>query len=134
MDIKTYLNQIFEAEKKIRFKSNRLIELKENATDVSAKPLGGDYVKSDKVNNKLGVTIEKYIDLEKEIDLLIKFKDCTEREIYEHISSLESIDEQMVLNYRYLNMMQFKEISNAMCYSLSHIYRLHRQAIDNLVI
>ena len=50
------------------------------------------------------------------------------------IEKLDSLDHQMVLNYRYVLDMPWVDIPKLMHYSISSVYRLHREALIELRI
>lgn len=53
------------------------------------------------------------------------------RDISDKIECMESEDEKDVLMYRYIKLMKWEDICMKMDYSLQHIHRIHKKALEN---
>ena len=111
MTAKEYLKQLDKLDMLIK---NKLIErqqLRDMAYSVTAQ-MGGERVQSSGNQQKMAGAIEKYIDIEKEIDVLIdRFVD-TKREICTTIEQLDAV-EYDVLHMRYIQKKSYYEIAEA---------------------
>ena len=124
-----YLGEAHRLREYIMIKEEQLASLREAAERIS--PRSGQF----------GVRVSGYHGSGKE-DMLCKAMDLEEelvRDIGQMIetmrrvkSAVEAVEDKtmrMVLELRYLNFKTWEEISETMCYSERHIYRLHAQAL-----
>ena len=78
--------------------------------------------------------IIKIIDLESEINQdmiqLVELK----KDIIGRIKAVESTELQTVLELRYLSYMRWEEIAIELGYGIDNIFRLHRNALDEITI
>lgn len=75
--------------------------------------------------------IERAIDAEREVDAMVDELVDKKREAQVALSNMAKHEERMVLESRYLNGKEWKDIAKAMDYSEAHVYRLHNDAIVN---
>lgn len=133
MNAKEYLSQAFHIDQRINSKLEQVMKLRETSTKATATL--SDMPRSDTPNvHRLEDTICKIIDLENEInhdiDKLVDLK----REARDVISQLSDPDQQLILEMRYLSYKSWTQIMEELDYSETSIYRLHGQALKNLVI
>lgn len=78
--------------------------------------------------------IIKIIDLESEINQdmiqLVELK----KDIIGRIKAVESTELQTVLELRYLSYMRWEEIAIELGYGIDNVFRLHRNALDEIEI
>ena len=76
----------------------------------------------------------KIIDLESEINQdmiqLVELK----KDIIGRIKAVESTELQTVLDLRYLSYMRWEEIAIELGYGIDNVFRLHRNALDEIKI
>ena len=78
--------------------------------------------------------IIKIIDLENEINQdmmkLVELK----KDIIRRINAVESAELQTILELRYLSYMRWEEIAIELGYGIDNVFRLHRNALDEITI
>jgi len=129
MGAKEYLSQAIWLDQMIDSKLEQLTTLKSLAMKVTSsftkeKICGGNIEKS-----KMESTIVKVIDLENEInadiDRLIELK----RDIQDTINKMDDINQQLLLELRYLSGKGWDEIAATMGYDPRTVYRIHGKAL-----
>ena len=133
MDAKEYLGQAYRIDHRINSKVEQISALHDLATRANAV-LGSEPVSGSRDPQRLQETICKMMDLEKElnddIDGLVDLK----REIMGVIRGVENKEHQTLLEMRYLSFMTWERIAVDMDYSIQHIHRLHRQALEKISV
>ncbi len=130
---KKYLSQAFGLNQRIESKLGQIEELHELATKATVT-----YSDMPKNPNHGGSRMEdaiiKIIDLESEINRdmiqLVELK----KDIIDRIKAVESTELQTVLELRYLSYMRWEEIAIELGYGIDNIFRLHRNALDEIKI
>ena len=78
--------------------------------------------------------IIKIIDLENEINQdmmkLVELK----KDVIRRIKAVESAELQTILELRYLSYMRWEEIAIELGYGIDNVFRLHRNALDEITI
>ena len=85
-------------------------------------------VSSDK--DKLGSTVTKIVDLEKDTDRLVDEFMRKRNHIISQIDSMENTDYYHVLSMRYVNQNTFEEIAQATNWSIRKIFTTHGRALQ----
>ena len=133
MDAKEYLGQAYRIDRRIRSKIEQISALHDLATKATSA-LGSDPVSGTRDPHRLQETIGKMMDLEEElnrdIDALVDLK----REIMGAIKKVENTEHQTLLEMRYLSFMTWERIADDLDYSIQHIHRLHRQALEKISV
>ena len=84
--------------------------------------------------SKMEDAIIKIIDLENEINQdmmkLVELK----KDIIRRIKAVESAELQTILELRYLSYMRWEEIAIELGYGIDNVFRLHRNALDEITI
>ena len=130
---KKYLSQAFGLNQRIESKLGQIEELHDLATKATVT-----YSDMPKNLNRSGSRLEdcicKIIDLESEINQdmiqLVELK----KDIIGRIKSVESTELQTVLELRYLSYMRWEEIAIELGYGIDNVFRLHRNALDEIKI
>ena len=127
MTAKEYLKRYRTVNQYIDCKLEEIAQLRALATRISpAERSDRDGNTSDKV----GKTVAKIVDLEREVDRQIDELVEMRKEIEETISMIEDIDIRTVLEYRYINGFSWRRIAYTMHYSEDHVTcYLHRKAL-----
>ena len=133
MSPKEYLSQAMYIDQRIDSKLQQVATLRESAAKVTATLT--DMPRSASPNPQaMENTIVKIIDLENEInrdvDRLVDLK----AEVKRVISWLSSPDQQLVLELRYLCFKPWSEIMEALGISETSVYRVHGEALKNIVV
>ena len=130
---KKYLSQAFGLNQRIESKLGQIEELHDLATkatvtysDMPRNPNNG--------HSRLEDAVIKIIELETEIN-----KDMVElvelkKDIIRRIKAVESTELQTVLELRYLSYMRWEEIAIELGYGIDNVFRLHRNALDEIKI
>lgn len=132
---KRYLRQAYKLNEQIREKQDRLAELKEMSCSVGAI----DYSK-DKVQGGSGTNapfenqVIQVVDLEKEIEQDILKLIHLQSEIMTAIDAVPDVNCALLLDKRYVLRKPWKQIADEMHYSMTHIKRIHRKALELFVI
>lgn len=135
MNKKDYLRQAYLLDKRIKADLGEVESLRELAASTSSPRLDIDKVQTSRMNEAPFVkALIKVMDLEAKINAEIMLFISLKEQILEVISKLESVDEQMVLRYRYLKSMTWEEIGKELHASRMTIIRWHGNALDHLVL
>ena len=130
---KKYLSQAFGLNQRIESKLGQIEDLHDLATKATVT-----YSDMPKNPNRGGSRMEdaiiKIIDLESEINQdmiqLVELK----KNIIGRIKAVESTEFQTVLELRYLSYMRWEEIAIELGYGIDNVFRLHRNAVDEIRI
>ena len=130
---KKYLSQAFGLNQRIESKLGQIEELHDLAT--KATVTYSDMPKNpNRGHSRMEDCICKIIDLESEINQdmiqLVELK----KDIIGRIKSVESTELQTVLELRYLSYMRWEEIAIELGYGIDNVFRLHRNALDEIKI
>lgn len=133
VNAKQYLKQAYKLNELIESDKEELETLRSLSESISGD-MTQERVQTSASNDKIANIISKIVDLENEIhdeiEQLIKLK----KEIRDVINKLDSVNEKLVLKYRYLMFFQWEEICDKMNYSLRQIHRIHDSALDNIEV
>jgi len=131
MTAKEYLSQTVVINHRIDSKLEQAVELRNLAMKVTIS-FGEDRVQSTKKQSPMEDIMVKLIDLEEEvnadIDELIRLK----AEILETISGVEDINQQVILEKRYIAGKTWEDIARETGYDRSTIYRNHGKALKEI--
>ena len=130
---KKYLKKVKYLDDGINAKLEQLQDLKQLITAVNGISYN-EKVQTSKQGDAAFKVVDKIIDLENEInndiDELVNLK----TDITHCIDCIDEPEYRLVLTLRYINLHQWDYIADYMNYSLSHIYRVHKQALSKLII
>ena len=117
-----------------------VIEYREEqqSSGTGGNPVSLTYSDMPKSPNRDGSRMEdaiiKIIDLENEINQdmmkLVELK----KDIIRRIKAVESAELQTILELRYLSYMRWEEIAIELGYGIDNVFRLHRNALDEITI
>lgn len=128
MGAKEYLRQIQLLDIKINQRLQELNQLRESAISLSS-PKNGEIVQTSKENHSMHA-VDKYVDLEKEINKMIDDMTDLRHEIIEKIQGLSNGKYINVLHKRYVECKSFELIAVEMNYACRHVHRLHGYALE----
>lgn len=133
MTAKEYLSQAYRLDNRINSKIDQLASLNELAAKCTGS-ISGMPRNPNQDGSTMADTIAKIIDLQTEInndiDRLVDLK----RELVKAIKTVVNIDCQLLLEGRYLCYKSWEEIAVELGYDIRHVYRLHHQALSEVVI
>jgi DNA-directed RNA polymerase specialized sigma subunit len=129
MNAKEYLSQAIWLDQMIDSKLEQLATLKSLAMKVTSsftkeKICGGNVEKS-----KMESTMVKVIDLENEINADIDRLVDLKKDIQDTINMMDDINQQLLLELRYLSGKGWDEIAASMGYDPRTVYRIHGKAL-----
>jgi len=129
MNAKEYLSQAIWLDQMIDSKLEQLATLKSLAMKVTSsftkeKICGGNIEKS-----KMESTMVKVIDLENEINADIDRLVDLKKDIQDTINMMDDINQQLLLELRYLSRKGWDEIAASMGYDPRTVYRIHGKAL-----
>lgn len=133
MTAKAYLSQSLRLNQRINSKLEQIQSLRELATKCT--PFLTGMPKSPNQDGSLMAdTVLKIIDLEKElqkdIDRLVDLK----KEIMAVVKAVVNMECQTLLEQRYLCFKSWEQIAGDMGYNVRHVYRLHDEALQKVVV
>jgi len=129
MTAKQYLRQAYRLQVKIDIDKELVEHLRARTESPPTINYGSDKVQISGVNDRLGETIAKIVDLESlildEVNRLIDLK----REIWDRINAMPDDDLRLVLQMRYINLKKWEQIAIDMGCTYQWAHTLHRRAI-----
>lgn len=124
-----HLNELINSHIK-ELEQLRLILTSVPSIDFSKEKVQGGKLPGDKISN----IIAKIVDLEKQIkDEIDRFVDL-KKEIHDAIEAVKNPKERLVLRCRYIEFLTWREIAERTNYSIKQVYRIHSQALKNVVV
>lgn len=133
MTKKQYLRQGYKLKQEIKGLEQTLKELETNLDDVKAIQYSKDKLEGGLLQDDTNMIekLDKIIEVEKLIkDRLFELKTFQANLILE-ILKIENTDEKNLLQARYIMNLTWEEISKELDYSISHIHRIHKKALEN---
>ena len=129
MNTKAYLNQIKRLDMMINNKLAEIYRLKNMASGIFIST-DSERVQASGNKDRLGNTVAKIIDLERETDKLIDILFDKRNNIIKQIDSLSNSDYYQILALRYVNYDTFNDISGKTGWSIRQVFRLHGEALQ----
>ena len=129
MDTKQYLSQIERLDKMIQNKLSEIYQLKTMACSVTVSN-EKERVQTSSDNDRLGSTVAKIVDLEKETDRLVdRFVDL-KKEIMSIISMIKSERHREILFKKYLEQKSLYEIAEELGMTDRGCKKAHKRALE----
>ena len=128
MDTKQYLSQIERLDKMIQNKLSEIYQLKTMACSVTVSN-EKERVQTSSDNDRLGSTVAKIVDLEKETDMLVDRFIDKRSHIISQIDGLDNIDYYHVLSMRYVARDTFETIAKKTNWSIRRVFSIHGEAL-----
>ena len=133
MTAKAYLSQSLRLNQRINSKLEQIQSLRELATKCTPF-LTGMPKSPNQGGSLMADTVLKIIDLEqelqKDIDRLVDLK----KEIMAVVKAVDNMECQTLLEQRYLCFKSWEQIAVDMGYNVRHVYRLHDEALQKVVV
>lgn len=135
MTAKEYLQQAYRLDELIASDKKELDALRELSTSLSSQDTSRDAVMSSGGNSaSFTKIVDKIADLEAKIKEEIEQYIALKSEIRNVIDAVQDKDEKLCLRYRYIEFLNWEQISEKMNYSLSQTTRIHGRALQSVVI
>ena len=133
MIAKEYLSQAYRLDQRINSKLEQIASLNDLATKCTStltgmprNPNRGSSTMADAVSKIVELQAEINSDIDRLVDLKCDMVRC--------IKAVDNTEHQTLLELRYLCFKTWEQIAVDMGYNVRHVYRLHDDAIVNLVI
>lgn len=129
MTTKEYLNQIERLDKMITNKLSEIYQLKIMACSITVSG-DSERVQTSGNQDKLGSTIAKIVDLERETDELVDSLVDKRKEILKQIDNMKNIDQYDVLHKHYVERRTFQDIADSENWSIRQVFNIHGRALQ----
>ena len=129
MTTKEYLNQIERLDKMITNKLSEIYQLKIMACSITVYG-DSERVQTSGNHDKLGSTIAKIVDLERETDELVDSLVDKRKEILRQIDNMKNIDNYDVLHKHYVERRTFQDIADSENWSIRQVFNIHGRALQ----
>ena len=133
MTAKEYLGQAYRLDQRINSKLEQVASLNELATKCTST-LTGMPRNPNRGTSTMADAIGKIIDLQAEINRDIDRLVDLKREMVKLIKSVDNTEYQTLLELRYLCFKTWEQIAVDMGYNVRHVYRLHDEAVESIVV
>lgn len=128
MTTKSYLSQIERLDRMIQNKLSEIYQLKTMACSVTVSN-DGERVQNSGDKDRMGTTVAKIVDLERETDELVDSFVEKRKRIVKQIDSIENVDYYHVLSMRYIARDTFETIAEKTNWSIRKVFSLHGKAL-----
>ena len=128
MTTKSYLSQIERLDIMIQNKLSEIYQLKTMACSVTVSN-DGERVQNSGDKDRMGTTVAKIVDLERETDELVDSFVEKRKRIVGQIDSIENVDYYNVLSMRYISRDTFETIAEKTNWSIRKVFSLHGKAL-----
>ncbi len=133
MTAKEYLSQARYLDARINSKISQVDRLNDLATSATSVLTGMPH-SPNKATSKMADVVDKIVDLQAEINRDIDKLVDLKKEMRDVIGAIPDVEQQTILEQRYLCFLKMEQIAVDMGYSIQHLYRLHDEALKNIVI
>lgn len=133
MTAKEYLGQAYRLDQRINSKLEQVASLNELATKCTST-LTGMPRNPNRGTSTMADAIGKIIDLQAEINRDIDRLVDLKREMVKLIKAVDNTEYQTLLELRYLCFKTWEQIAVDMGYNVRHVYRLHDEAVESIVV
>lgn len=130
MTTRQYLNQIRLLDVQINHRIKQADDIRAKAFLLSAVDTTKDKIQTSPSSDAGLRYVDRYVDMEREIDALIDKYIDTKNRIIGEIHALEDERFVRVLYYRYVEYLTYNDIAERMNYSKDYVFRLHREALQ----
>lgn len=133
MTAKEYLSQARYLDARINSKISQVDRLNDLATSATSVLTGMPH-SPNKATSKMADVVDKIVDLQAEINRDIDKLVDLKKEMRDVIGAIPDVEQQTILEQRYLCFLKMEQIAVDMGYSIQHLYRLHDEALKKIVI
>lgn len=128
MTTKSYLSQIERLDRMIQNKLSEIYQLKTMSCSVTVSN-DGERVQNSGDKDRMGTTVAKIVDLERETDELVDSFVEKRKRIVKQIDSIENVDYYHVLSMRYIARDTFETIAEKTNWSIRKVFSIHGEAL-----
>lgn len=128
MTTKQYLSQIERLDRMIQNKLAEIYQLKTMACSVTISN-DSERVQTSRDKDRMGSTVAKIVDLERETNNIIDNFIKKRKKIIEQIDKIEDVDYYHVLSMRYVSRSTFEDIAKNTNWSIRKVFNLHGKAL-----
>lgn len=129
MNAQEYFNRAYNLDQRINSKIEQISSLNELATKCTSAITGMPH-SPNHGKTTMADTVTKIVALQEEINSDIDSLVDLKREMAGVIKAVKSSEQQVLLELRYLCFKSWEQIAVEMGYSLHHLYKVHRAALD----
>ena len=133
MTVKEYLGQAYRLDQRINSKLEQVASLNELATKCTST-LTGMPRNPNRGTSTMADAVGKIVDLQAEINRDIDRLVDLKREMVRLIKAVDNTEYQTLLELRYLCFKTWEQIAVNMGYNVRHVYRLHDEAMEKIVL
>ena len=130
MTAKEFLQQVYFAQQEVEMKLEQIERLQSLATRITTRfkstPSGSNSIDS-RIEISVAEIQEQINRLSEEVTKLLSVS----KEVQATIAQVEKVISRRILEYRYLSFFTWKQIAIMMRTSLRHVYKLHKEALEN---
>lgn len=130
MNAKAYLEQPYRMNLKINSQLEQLEQMKSLTSKVTSS--FEERVSGTKSRSPMESAIIRVMMTENEINRLIEVFMEIKADISDNIKKLDSFENKMLLELRYLCFNSWEEISMKMNYNISYVYKIHSRALKSM--
>ena len=128
---RNFLNRVHRMDRSLGWKKEQIVALREMATSATSRI--SDMPRSDSPNlQRMEMLVCKITDLEREVEGDCVDLEATRIDTALAILKLPHVQHQQLLTERYLLSRSWHDITGAMGYSMSHVFRLHEDALCSM--
>ena len=126
-----FLNRVHRMDRSLGWKKEQIVALREMATSATSRM--SDMPRSDSPNlQRMEMLVCKITDLEREVEGDCIDLEATRIDTALAILKLPNVQHQQLLTERYLVSRGWQDIANILGYSMSHVFRLHEDALCSM--
>jgi DNA-directed RNA polymerase specialized sigma subunit len=133
MTIKEYLGQAYRLDQRINSKLEQVASLNELAMKCTST-LTGMPRNPNRGTSTMADAVAKIVDLQAEINRDIDRLVDLKREMVRLINAVDNTEYQTLLELRYLCFKTWEQIAVDMGYNVRHVYRLHDEAVEKIML
>lgn len=130
MTAKEFLSEYRIEEKRIKAKEEKILELKDKAISLSIRL--HDKIQTTKQANGTERIICQYLDMEKELEKDVTKLKVRLKTILAIIRKMQDSREKAVIEFHYINGLNFLDISKEMYISERQVFRIHGKALEHI--
>ena len=131
MNAKEYLGRAYRIEQRINCKLEQIKSLHELSEKATSTLSDMPHSPNRNIHSMENVVI-KLMDMESEINTEIQELIKIKEEIATAIKGVDDKECKTLLELRYISQKSWEDIASIMCYSVSHLYLLHRKALKKI--
>ena len=128
MTAKEYLRQAYRIDQRIVLAEENIKDLRQSATTLGSPGFEESYNPNKPTDAPFVKVMERLSEHEKKLEDLVMLK----QKIIDSINEVEDVDQRLVLNYRYLYRMSWRDIATEMFMDAKTVMKLHGEGLNHL--